>query len=197
MHLTVQYRYSGGNTVKKMHLFSIDESMNSYIYPVVKIVLCIVIILLLIFRGHFIQINQLLWDIIERVFCTALGSACILCIVISFAQLLVVHDNRSEKQALTSKQMEKVRRFPIEKIISLSRDNDIIEFKIVSKDMCLNIGASSDSKRGDSVFFDKLYYIGNREYDNLGSFMEELTKYSIDGQISVVSIDGVSPEYYQ
>ena len=183
--------------MKKMHLFSIDESMDSYIYPIVKIVLCIAIILLLIFRNHFIQINQSLWEIIVGVFCVALGIACILCIEISFAQLFVVHDNRLKKQELTSKQTEKVRRFPIEKIISLSRDNDIIEFKIVSKGTCLNIGASSDNKPGDSVFFDKSYYIGNREYDNLESFMEELTKYSIGGQISVVSIDGVSPEYYQ
>ena len=154
------------------------------------------IILLLIFRNKFLHINQMIWEIIEGVFCVALGIACILCIEISFAQLLVVHDNRLKKQELTSKQTEKVRRFPIEKIISLSRDNDIIEFKIVSKGTCLNIGASSDNKPGDSVFFDKLYYIGNREYDNLESFMEELKKYSIDGQISVVLIDGLSPKCY-
>ncbi len=180
--------------MKKFHLFCLDESMNSYIYPFVKIVLCIGIILLLIFRDHFIQIDQLLWEIIVGVLCVILCFACILCVEISLAELLVVHDNKHKMHKQMIENDEECVSFSVERVVSLTGQNDIIDFEIVSKGTRLNIGASSDNKPGDSVFFDKLYYIGNQEYDNLEIFMEELKKYSIDGQIPVVSIDGVSPK---
>ncbi len=183
--------------MKKFHLFSLGEPGESYTYPLVKIVFCIVIILLMIFRNHFIHVDQLILEIIIGVVCVVLGIACILCIEIAFAQLLVVRDNRSEICKQMNGNTKECVDFSADKVVSLISQNDIIDFEIVSKGTCLNIGASSDNKPGDSVFFDKLYYIGNREYDNLESFMEELTKYSIGEQISVVSIDGVSPEYYQ
>ena len=183
--------------MKKLNLFRVDDAMSTYTYPLMKIVICIAIIPLLIFRDHFIHIEQLIGEIIFGVVCVELGIACILCIEISFAQLLVVHDNRSKNKKLTSKQIEEGEWIPIEKIVTLSRDNDIIEIKVVSKGVCINIGASSDNRPGDSIFFDKLYYIGNQEYDSLEVFMEELKKYSIDGQIPVVSIDGVPLKCYQ
>ena len=183
--------------MKKIHLFHLDKTLSTYTYPFVKIVFCIVIILLLIFRNKFLHVNQMIWKIIVGVFCVIVGIASILCIYISLAEILVVHENKLEIHKYMNEKSEECVSYSVEKVFSLICQNDIIDFEIVSKSTRINIGASSDNRPEDLVFFDKLYYIGNQEYDNLEIFMEELKKYSIDGQILVVLIDGLSPKCYQ
>ena len=84
---------------------------------------------------------------------------------------------------------------PIDKVISLSEENDIIEFMIIADDKKIKMGASSDYEY--NKFFDKRYYIGKQEYENIAEFRERVQEISDTGTLKVVSIDGVSPKYYK
>ena len=183
--------------MNRLSFFRLNNTLQTYTFPIFKIVLCITIILSLVFRNHFIHIEHLSWKIIVGVFCIIVCLACVLCIYISVAEIIVVHDHQSENPKFISPQSKDCRWLSVDKVVSLISQNDIIDIQILLKDSCIKIGASSDLKPGDSVFFDKHYYIGHREYENLEIFKAELLNYSADGQILVFQIDGVSPKYYQ
>jgi hypothetical protein len=95
-----------------------------------------------------------------------------------------------EKKAKTKKLF--VANFSTEEIIRLADENDIIEIEIQTRDTVLKIGTSSDCKNGSSEFFDKRFFIGDKEFLNKEDFSAEISALSGGGEIAVVSIDGVS-----
>ena len=52
----------------------------------------------------------------------------------------------------------------LERIVQLSKENDIMEFEIIANQDVIKIGSSSDCKYSSSVFFDKRYYIGKTDF---------------------------------
>ena len=90
----------------------------------------------------------------------------------------------------------KYKAVPVDKIVSLVKNNDIIAIKIVSGEKVVEIGASADCKRGSSMFFDKLYYIDDNEFPDIDDFVREVRKYSDAGMLKVFSIDDCPPEVY-
>ena len=82
----------------------------------------------------------------------------------------------------------------LERIVQLSKENDIMEFEIIANQDVIKIGASSDCKYSSSVFFDKRYYIGKTEFLTAEEFEKELFPYTTDGKINVITIDGIKAE---
>lgn len=179
--------------MKRIYFFHLDNTLNTYILPILKIVSCVAIILLLIFRNRFIHVEQPNWKLIVGGASVIVGYVCIMCVYISLAEILVVYEKRLENQKSKNKECKW---FPVDKVVSLASQNDIIEIQIVSGSSCIKVGSSSNLKPGDSVFFDKRYYIGNQEFEKSDQFHEELLKYSDDEEIPVITIDGVSPECF-
>ena len=84
--------------------------------------------------------------------------------------------------------------FKMEYVISLVEKNDIVEIEIKTQGQVIRIGASSDCKQGSSVFFDKRFYIGEEEYETLDLFEKALSHYAANGELRVITIDGIKVE---
>ena len=115
------------------------------------------------------------------------------CIIISAYELSLVHENRGNDVALSDEIIANSKQYTIDEIVSMVEVNDVIEIQIVSKSKTVKIGASSDCKNGSSKFFDKLYYIDDKTFEEIKDFKSELLSYAISGQISVLFIDDIAP----
>ena len=81
--------------------------------------------------------------------------------------------------------------FDLERIVRLSKENDIMEFEIMVNQDIIKVGVSSDCKFSSSVFFDKRYYIEKTEFLTAEEFEKELLQYTANGKINVITIDGI------
>lgn len=175
-----------------MDIFHVNKNNKSYAYPILKIVVCIVLIILFIKRDSIIHIDNKTVNIVIGILCTAIGLVCIYCAEISICELLQVKENRSEAMALSDSIVAGCKRYTVNDIVSLAESNDIIEIRIAFNNRAITIGTSSDCKNGSSKFFDKLYYIGNKEFEDAEDFKSGLLKYTVNGEIAVIAIDGIS-----
>ena len=119
---------------------------------------------------------------------------CIYCIYISVCELSQVHENRVNETICSDSNLANSKQYTIDEIILMAETNDIIEIKIVSRNRVIEIGSSSDCKNGSSKFFDKLYYIDDEVFETIKDFKSGLLPYAINGQITVVYIDGIAQE---
>lgn len=177
-----------------MDIFHIDSNLKSYIYPAVKIFIFVLILLVLINRGHIIHIDNKIVNIIIGVLCTIVGIVCIYCTYISAFELFEVHGSRTKTVNIYTEAIERSEVYSTDEIVSLVKNNDIIEIRIISNDKIIKIGSSSDCKVGSSKFFNKLFYVDKKEFIKIEDFRDTIQLYSDSGQITVITIDGVSPK---
>lgn len=135
-------------------------------------------------------------DAIVGIVCAITVVLSFFCIYISIADIILL--NERKKDSGTNKEHTTVPKYEysVEDIISLLKKNDIIEMSILSNNQLIKLGASSDCHVSNSRFFNKKYYIDknyNITIDNLHSI---LLSHAQNGTIFVVSIDDVSPKYY-
>lgn len=175
-----------------MKLFELKTDLTSYKYPIVKIGICISIILLLIFDGCPLGTQYLWMKILTKIISFLLCCGSILCIYISVGELFYTHKNRKAKIAANIFPAN-LKRFNIREIVQLIRQNDIIEIAVFVNEKTVKVGASSDCKFSDSVFFDKRYYIDDTEYNTFDAFQTAFFNCMQSEEISVLSIDGVKP----
>ena len=76
--------------------------------------------------------------------------------------------------------------------ISFARLSELYD----NQERVLKIGASSYMENMSSEFSDKEYYIGNKTFKNISDFKAELLKYTINRQILVIFIDGLTPNKF-
>ena len=145
----------------------------------------------MIFRKHFISINNKSISTLITIFCVLMGVFCFLCIEISSCELTAAYENRVKDRILSEAEIEGSMEYSVDEISKMVESNDILEIEIVFKNKPLGIGASSDSKQGSSKLFDKRYYIGREEFENIEDFKSALTPYLINEKILVLSVDGV------
>lgn len=175
-----------------MDIFHVNEDIKSYTYPILKIIVCAALIIIFINRDRIIHIDNKVINIAIGILCTVVGIVCIYCIYISAYELSQVHDNRVKETVLLNSITANSKQYTIDEIVLLAKSNDIIEIQIVSKNRVVKIGSSSDCKNGSSKFFDKLYYIDDEMFKEIKDFKLELLSYAINGQILVISIDGIA-----
>lgn len=98
-----------------------------------------------------------------------------------------------KKANKTSKTMNTGKQYHLEQISKMLRESDIIEIEVRTLSDVITIGSSSDCKPGKFEFFDKAYYIGDKEY-GLGQeheLLDELSHMCGGEPITVLSVDGV------
>ena len=174
-----------------MRILKCDTSIKSYTYPIVKLVLSSLLIVVLIERGHFYTINSPFWKVVEGALVVAVLVLSVLCIYISLCEVLLLYErNKKEKKDL-EKAMARSKNLSVSYILSLLEDNDIVEILIAYEQRIIAVMASSDSRHGSSKFFDKQYAIDDEEYLEFATFKEALLPYAIDGAFCVIEIDGV------
>lgn len=110
------------------------------------------------------------------------------------AELILVHDNRSKAKSVSTKEREGSRKYSVDAILSLVSRNDSMEIQILSKGKRVEIGSGSECEAYDSKPYDKRYYIEKREFESLDAFRNAVLPYSDKSQITILSIDGISPK---
>lgn len=168
-----------------MRFFKCDSKQKSYLYSSIRLIVCVVIILLLI--GSF-YVDFMNMQVLFRILRTIILGIAILCIYISLVEIIYVRENlKASKFDLQGKKTEP---FDIDDIISLLKNNDIIEIEAIYNNNLFKFGSSSECKQRDAKFYDKEYYIDNKSFKTIGSFKEELVKYCKDKKIFILTIDG-------
>ena len=179
-----------------MKIFSCDINIKSSTLPIFKIILCILLIVLLIESGSFINIRNPYLNIFLSIASAALTVLAVFIIYLSVAELIMLNERKAVDEINVKAEQNYSETCSIDSVVSLLRTNSIIEFAVVSGDQIVRIGASSDCDVSDCHFFDKEYYIDDASGFTIEELEKELVKYLIDGKLHVVSIDGILPSYY-
>lgn len=174
-----------------MNIFKCNEHLQSYTIPIIKIILCTLLIIFLINRNHFYLIQHPVWKIVEGVICVQIMILAILCIYISVAEMILLSERRSENNADHIAVLSSCRDYRIDDVVQLLETNDIIEIAIIAKGKVVRLGASSDCHPGDAHFFDKSYYIDSKTEIDIKGIREELKNYADNGVIHVLTIDDI------
>lgn len=176
-----------------MKLFELQRDLKSYAYPVKKILACLVVLFLCFKRNRIFCFSSLWIEYLVTAICLAvIIIPSILIIEISICELYQVRENR-KKNSINSMELK---RFSVDEIVDIAFKNDIIEIDICYDSGFLKIGTSSDSKYSSPVFKNKLYYIGDKNFETLELFECELNECFPSGCIEVFSVDGLPPNKY-
>lgn len=177
-----------------MDIFHVNEDLKSYTYPIVKLLICILLIVLIICRGQIIHTDSVTVETIIGVLCTTVAILCIYCVYISVYEIFQIHENRSDISAISNYAIIDSSTYTIDDVVNIVKANDIIEIQIIVNDRIDVIGSSSNCKVGSSKFFDKRYFIDENEFISVQDFKDSLLSYSDNGKLSVILIDGIKPE---
>lgn len=170
-----------------MKIFEPQTSLKSVAYPVVKIVICLLLILLCISRNQLFNIELHWLNVLLSVLCFLVVLLSIFCICISAYEIFNFIEHRDNQCT----NIDNAQPINIEEVIRIVNDNDIVQLKIVFHNSVLLIGSSSDCKNGSNVFFDKKYYIGDNEFNSLCEFQEHIQQYATNNSLSVISVDDI------
>ena len=176
-----------------MSLFRPRKNLKTPRFPIIKIIISIIIISLSINRKLFYSLLKIelegILKILEMVIFLVVGIIGIWTIYMALVEIYYIYENRvdiKEKKAVHSL---KTKKYSLDEVILMLKNNDIIEIKIKVGDEILKIGSSSNCKEGSNKFFDKKFYIENNEFDDLDTFLQQLKIYSKYESINVISID--------
>ncbi len=178
-----------------MSLFTPRKDLRTPRFPIIKIIISIIIILLSINRREFYSFFNIefegILNILETIIFLIVGVIDIWVIYMSLIEIYYIYENRAEiKESEIAKSL-KGKMYLLNEIVLLLDKNDIIEIKIKAGEKIIKIGSSSDCKAGSNKFFDKRFYIESEEYNNIEKFLEKIKIYAKDGKVNVIFIDGI------
>lgn len=166
-----------------------EEEIKSCTYPIVKIVVCFILYLILLKRNSFFSVSGRFGNFIITFLVLLITVAVVFCVYISAVEIFELHyrckDAKTDATELT------IKYYLLDDIINLVEKNDIIEIEIKTNQEVVKVGCNSDNKMADNVFFDKIYYCGDAEYETIQEFREGMVVYSDHGKIMVHAIDGI------
>ena len=92
-------------------------------------------------------------------------------------------------------QGKRVYLIPIELVLSLVEDQDIINIVVINKDSEVKLGSSSESKSFSSALTNKEYYVNETTYKAFEEFCNVITQFvDNDNKLHVISVDDLSPD---
>ena len=176
-----------------MHIFEFNDEIETYTYPIIKIIVCVVIYIAMFYRDKLLgSPKEPAIIILIYVIVTILVGGCIFCVLISLAEILDLHIRRVEAKRDVEKLLTK--KYTVDDIVAMAERDDILEIEIKFDGKIVKVGSSSDSCPGRSDFFDKAYFCNAgklEEMESIEEFRERLEAYSTEGVLEVFSIDGL------
>lgn len=89
-------------------------------------------------------------------------------------------------------------RIPMSALMKLMAQNDILEIELLIEGKVIKIGVSSDyDHRRSPDYFDKRYYLGEKEYLTPDEFSRSFAALTTETIVMVLRIDGVAPKHYK
>ncbi len=178
-----------------MRFFQVDEKQESYKQPIIKILICTAVCTLCVCRGYLFPIENTAIRVIVSILCFLIIIPAILCLELSFCELIMVSENKKKKRDIHIPiAPTDGKRMSCAEVFAMIDQNDIIDIKINYQGRHVSIGSSSDYHRGRDKFFDKRFYISIREFLTPESFLVELESYAVDGHLLVWEIDGIKQQ---
>lgn len=171
-----------------MKVFEVQKNLTSYWYPVMKIIICAVVIGLGIFRRKLLTIPYQWMNIIVSLVSFVLAIICILILYISIGEVFHTYANRNRPRY----DFCNAAKYSVYDVISMAQSEDIIEIDLLTKEGLIKVGTSSDNRYVSPTFVDKQYYIGEHTYKGISEFASELMSISSDNVLYILSIDGIS-----
>ena len=176
-----------------MKLFQINKNPATLCTPVLKILVSIIVLCLMFFRGKIIPMESTAVNTIATVLCILLVGPCIMVFYIAVIEFAYAFKNTMHISSLQSKiTADTAKKFRLSEILDLIYQNDIIEVEVLILGNIVRIGSSSDWDRRSGIFFDKAYYINEFEFTSIDDFQIELVRYGISEDVAVISIDGIA-----
>lgn len=156
-----------------------------------KIVFSSSLIILWISGSQLISINISWMDMVIRIAGAQIVILGVLCIYSSIGDMILLKERRETVKINIETEKKFSKNRSVKYIQSLLETNDIIEISILSNNCIVKLGASSECNPGNSLFFNKSYYIDDRSFDSMEDLEKVLNSFSIKGEICVLKIDGV------
>ncbi|MBR2342746.1 MAG: hypothetical protein IKA64_00660 [Clostridia bacterium] len=176
-----------------MRIFKVDEKIDSYTAPLLKVVFSALLIAALLAIRIWVPISSPVWDAIVGVASAMLMLLLVLRIALSFCEMLLLSERREKANLDIQAAIKKSKKCSVDYVISLLESNDIIDVAIFLGGRVVRFGASSDSRQGESRLFGKQYYIDDKSDVAIETVRETLDKYSENDELCVISIDGLIP----
>ncbi len=79
-----------------MKIFRVNLDLKSYTYPILKILICILVIIFAVNSSDFFILDNKIVYFFVRFVSVVLVIGCVLCIYISFAEILMIHDKHTK-----------------------------------------------------------------------------------------------------
>lgn len=173
-------------------MFKVQTNLKSYKYPIIKIIVSLIIISFSIFRKQILMISSGWVLAIITCVCFVLVILSIFSVYISISELFYTYSNRNTQKEKNVNDIDtsNLKQLSINGIITLVKENDIINFEIILNNCIVKVGSSSDYNIVTGAFFDKTYYIDSNEYDSVEVFENELLSYAHEETVQILSVDG-------
>lgn len=159
-----------------MNPLKCNDDIKSYKYPILKIFIFAIVIIILINRNIFFSIDNVVLKFIIAIVSAALVIICILSIYISFNEIILLYEKRQEANIDINQMLTRAKKVSVNDIITLLKNNDIVEIKAISNNSIIKIGVSSDCCVDSFEFFDKIYYVNDNEFKTV----EEVQRYILE-----------------
>ena len=174
-----------------MKIFEVQTDLHSYKYPVVKLIICLVIIVVQIWNPLGVHYSYLPLCILAAAFRFTLGMTSIRCMYISIVEMCEIFWNRRKNKYGPSESKP----FSIDTVLRIVKENDIIELEVYDQKRTITIGTSAMSTYTSKTFWDKRFYIEDQEYEKIEDFSQALLQLFPDGVVPVFTIDGLNPKH--
>lgn len=172
-----------------MKLFKLRLDSVSFLGSVVKIIICLPLIFLCIFRNRIYQFSNVILDAIVSLLCVVIGIASLLCLLISICEVIQTFENRMTLNYKASE--SEIKQLTITTITEIVSRDDIVEIDVWKENKIIKIGATAENKYTSSVFENKRFYISESEYETVELFEESLLELFPDESVPVLKIDGL------
>lgn len=173
-----------------------NKAFNVYVIAFLKIALALVISAIWFFKNSIFNTAFQFPKFIEVSIIVVILYLDVRLIAGSIADLVSEFEKREEtrKSQLVVDGSECEAR-PLDNVISLVKQNDIIEIEIKAHNGLIKIGSSSQSNELSSKLFDKRYYIGKVEYTDIDGFCNEVQSLLSCDVVYVYAIDGIRTKH--
>ena len=85
--------------MKGINPFSMNKTIRSYWYPSIKIIICLFILIILVFRNRIFANQSNLFQLLIPVIALILCICAILAIYVSIAEIIFIHYRRKDRKA--------------------------------------------------------------------------------------------------
>lgn len=192
------------NQKKKKKPAKSSTAPTSFKIPIIEFSLVILIQLFVICKNHYkTEILALLgvtykeaqrYDEFIVLVCLVAVVFILYEFIIDFLYVLEKRGDKKWKEKMRNNKVKpKGKLYSIDEVAKILRESDIVEFDIMTPTDIVSVGASSDCKPGGLEFFDKAYYIGDKEYEleQESRLLDELRHICAGESICVLRIDGI------